>query len=89
MTMEARCRQYGRGLAYAALLACIACDGDPTLVLGQVHADATVIVDAAVHPDEDHECTETDLVCGSDGKTYQNRCRALMAGVLVVKLGAC
>jgi hypothetical protein len=96
MSMKRRCLWYGHGLAYAALLACSACGDEPIVVLGQVHtvaaapdAGVVIVVDAAAHPGEDHECTEVDPVCGSDGMTYQNRCRALAAGVSVVKLGAC
>jgi hypothetical protein len=72
-----------------------ACDMRPKVVLG--HAPVPPMNSAGMNPSaagqgddhEDHDCSETEPVCGGDGTTYHNACRAADAGVSVQHRGAC
>jgi hypothetical protein len=89
--------------AVFACAAFAACESEPVVVVGQAkamnaghsgemagQAGSDQEADEKEHDDfAEHECTELEPVCGSDGMTYQNTCEATNAGVQVVRRGAC
>jgi hypothetical protein len=74
-----------------------ACDAKPVVVLGRAltnSAHDAGMKAAAGHASgvssfEEHECTEYEPVCGDNNVTYNNRCQAVDAGVIVMRAGAC
>jgi hypothetical protein len=74
-----------------------ACEDAPTVVLGK-HlgggASAAGTSGSVVVPNESelvhaHGCDSAEPVCGADGKTYHNHCRAEEAGVRIVARERC